>query len=445
MTLKPYVTELLSFLVILPAGLLCYLPMKDKLRFKPQRILIYFLLLFLVSTPPAAYIACRFGTRAGILLFAMHLVYFFFYQWSVDAHISKSLAVFCAVTSLMSILSNFAFCFDASRHPELGADSFTADYALLHLGLGILAACFLSFHWYRYGSSLINRLNIPKTWYATLPFFVVICLINFFLRPEKYETYHVNRVSIAVTLVLISLLVIWLIVLFIFYYVVNGILEAARTQEKNRILEMQESQYNALLKYMDQTSKARHDFRQTIRTLKNMAEEGDLDSLNGYLDTYLDSLPKKDVINYCSNSAVNALLNYYSASARADGIDFTLDVALQESLPISDVDLCAMVGNILENAITACRNIEDGERFIQLTLTVRNNRFLYIIVTNSFDGRVKLQGGHYRSTCRQGSGIGLASITSTAEHYGGTAQFSHEGREFYTNVVIPLETPGEIG
>ena len=35
-------------------------------------------------------------------------------------------------------------------------------------------------------------------------------------------------------------------------------------------------------------------------------------------------------------------------------------------------------------------------------------------------------------------GIGLLSIASTAEKYGGTAEFSHEGNQFYTDIMIPM-------
>ncbi len=53
-------------------------------------------------------------------------------------------------------------------------------------------------------------------------------------------------------------------------------------------------------------------------------------------------------------------------------------------------------------------------------------------------GVVKLSGGRYLSTDRRGSGIGISSVVSTAESYGGVALFSHSGTEFYSNVAIPL-------
>lgn len=42
------------------------------------------------------------------------------------------------------------------------------------------------------------------------------------------------------------------------------------------------------------------------------------------------------------------------------------------------------------------------------------------------------------ATLRGGSGIGLESISSAAERYGGTASFRHDGGEFISGIVIPM-------
>ena len=63
---------------------------------------------------------------------------------------------------------------------------------------------------------------------------------------------------------------------------------------------------------------------------------------------------------------------------------------------------------------------------------------LYIVVVNSFNGVARQRDGRYVSTKSDGSGVGLASVASTAENYGGVAQFSHDEKLFYSNIAIPL-------
>ncbi|MCR5093216.1 MAG: ATP-binding protein, partial [Lachnospiraceae bacterium] len=133
---------------------------------------------------------------------------------------------------------------------------------------------------------------------------------------------------------------------------------------------------------------------------------------------------------------VNAVLNHYMHRAFADDIKCDWEIDLAEDVNISVIDMCSVVGNILENAILACEEVPQTERFIDFLLRTEEGGQISITTTNSFSGNVRMKDGEYRSTRRNGSGIGLKSIASTAERYGGIARFSHEGNEFYTDVMF---------
>ena len=63
------------------------------------------------------------------------------------------------------------------------------------------------------------------------------------------------------------LLVLLLLRCVLSYFIVSGMMDAAQTQEKNRILEIQESRYLAQQRYMNETAKARHDYKHVISAL----------------------------------------------------------------------------------------------------------------------------------------------------------------------------------
>ena len=71
-----------------------------------------------------------------------------------------------------------------------------------------------------------------------------------------------------------------------------------------------------------------------------------------------------------------------------------------------------------------------------MTLRYEPDNGVYIVVTNSFDGNVRMSGSTYLSTGRHESGLGLISIKETAGKYGGLARFSHNKKEFHTDVVL---------
>ena len=141
---------------------------------------------------------------------------------------------------------------------------------------------------------------------------------------------------------------------------------------------------------------------------------------------------------YCRNPALNALLNYYVRLAEQSGIRTKIQMSPPETFRMTEPDLCGMTGNILENAIAACRGVPEQERTIQLQSSVHHDMYFIIVATNTFNGNVRMKNGKYLSTRKSGRGIGLSSILSTAEKYGGVAEFSHDATKFYTNIMIPL-------
>ena len=123
-------------------------------------------------------------------------------------------------------------------------------------------------------------------------------------------------------------------------------------------------------------------------------------------------------------------------------ISIELDIDIPKEPGIPDVELCSLLGNILENAILACGEVPKADRFIDFALRIKSGSNLMIVCTNSFDGSPRIMDGQYLSTRSGGSGLGLKSIASTAAKHGGIARFYHEGMEFSSDVMIPVRKTG---
>ena len=201
---------------------------------------------------------------------------------------------------------------------------------------------------------------------------------------------------------------------------------------------MQETQFKKQQRYLEAVAKERHDFKHTVRTIKSLAAEGKTEEIESLIDRYIVDMPGLTVKTVCSNPAVNAVLNYYMEIAKMEKIPLSVDISLPKEMDISDNELCSIFGNILENAINACREIEAYKRFIRLTAAVRNDYYLFITAVNSFNGTPEIVNGTYFSTGHKRNGLGLVSIGSIARSRGGNAYFSHEGCEFFSNVMLPV-------
>lgn len=85
-----------------------------------------------------------------------------------------------------------------------------------------------------------------------------------------------------------------------------------------------------------------------------------------------------------------------------------------------------------------CLTVPESSRYFCLTSQVRHGNQLYIVSTNSFDGKVRKGKDGYLSTKRNGNGIGLSAIAATAEKYGGSAKASNSGTEFFVDIVLKI-------
>lgn len=297
---------------------------------------------------------------------------------------------------------------------------------------------FLAWPLSRYGSFLIDSLTTPNVWYMTVLISGTFLGLNILIVPQKHETLYVNRMFFIFWMVLGITLAMMLMIYVLFYFIAVGMLESARVSERNHFLEMQETQYLKQCKYMEETARVRHDFRHTLHTLKMLSEEKDYGALDLYLDKYLNTLPVNQIVSYCQNNSVNALLNYLVPSALEDDMKVSLKLVLPDELPVTDVDLCSILGNILENAINGGLTVSAADRSIQLSVTTHHDAWLCIVSTNIFDGVVKRKNDQYQTTRKNGHGIGLTSIQLTLEKYHGTVQFTNDDTHFYVDIMIPL-------
>jgi len=113
-----------------------------------------------------------------------------------------------------------------------------------------------------------------------------------------------------------------------------------------------------------------------------------------------------------------------------------------KTLSVSEIDLCVILGNLLDNATEGCAKLPDArERFIRVYIDVLKDQ-LYISVSNSA-GAVKRSGGTYLSTkSQEGHGFGLLRVDRIAAKYGGFVNRQSEEGVFATEVMLPIDKNG---
>ena len=121
------------------------------------------------------------------------------------------------------------------------------------------------------------------------------------------------------------------------------------------------------------------------------------------------------------------------------------------SLNIQSYDIGVILGNALDNAIEACRNLKtespDENIFIRLS-SFQKGKFFFIEIENSFNGKlIRKKQSEFPVTSKsnkQAHGIGFANIKSTAEKYHGAVDWSVHDKTFLFSIMMKNERGNEV-
>ena len=215
----------------------------------------------------------------------------------------------------------------------------------------------------------------------------------------------------------------------------HSLVYAEEQRQMKRQLAMQVEHLRQMNQKVDESAKLRHDFRHHLRTLMALSEEGRKEELINYIRGITEINEGTRLGRLTESVELDALVQYYSNLAQSNGILFRTRLLLPEKLDFPAVDLCGLLGNLLENAVEACQRQKSGNRTIFIAGRLQDGQ-LEFVVDNSFDGEIKTRGGRYLSSKRSGFGLGLSSVLETVERYDGVINLYADGKGFHAEVSL---------
>ena len=177
----------------------------------------------------------------------------------------------------------------------------------------------------------------------------------------------------------------------------------------------------------------RHDYRHHIQTMKVHAINGEYEAICDYLDMLDDDLTNVETVIKTGNRMTDAILNSKLSIAMEQHIKIKAEANVPVALTISELDLCIIIGNLLDNAIDACLELPIEERLIRIYMEMKGN-YLYFALTNTASGKKKK---HFKTTKGEGHGLGIARIDAIVKKYGGYVTRASEEGAFSTEVLLP--------
>ncbi|MBE6991316.1 MAG: GHKL domain-containing protein [Ruminococcaceae bacterium] len=219
-------------------------------------------------------------------------------------------------------------------------------------------------------------------------------------------------------------------------------------QKRNRIelqsalLSMQlsqaETEMDALQQMQIQTVAYRHDMRHHLSMLDALLKNDDVSGALKYIESAENDISRFTPVKYCENAGINLIVSAFAKKAEDAEVSFTAEVDIPAQIPLSETELCALLSNALENAVTVASQQPSGEpRRVLLKSTIRKGNLL-LYVENGFKGEVSIKDG-LPSSEQEGHGFGVKSMHMIAEKHGGYCAFSAEHGVFTVKIVLPLK------
>lgn len=205
----------------------------------------------------------------------------------------------------------------------------------------------------------------------------------------------------------------------------------------DEMLRRQHEQYLQSKRNIEIVDRKYHDLKHQIGVIRAESDPGRRLS---YLDDLEASVSGFAAQADTGNGVLDVILTTKSQECAARGIDLTYVVDGAAVDFMSAMDVSAVFGNALDNAMDGVLAVPDPERRIIKVALYARDRFVLLTFENYFTGELRTEDGDIvtRRADRTRHGYGLKSIRHTAEKYGGSMTVNIEEDWFVLRILIPL-------
>ncbi len=387
---------------------------------------------------------------------------YFLWQWISTSGI-LDLPIYLNIVLSISIvfLAGFAFECNIAQKFIMGV-MYNSLWILLEFIIGYI---FISFNWdYQkmdFWGSLISKLFLFLLVQALSRFFqnesiselprqynIILMLIPLGSIYVVYDMFTMSTAlysGINVMETYASTIVMLLINVVIFHLIIT-LSRKFELEKKNYIYRQEIEYYTQYIKEKQSTinsiRRLKHDLKNQLIYLDKLIKIKDYNKMSQFMKEFnAENYFYNGNIAKTGNVLVDAIINNKYTITQKEDIDFKIQLDIPDSLPYSDVDLCLILGNALDNAIEANARSKIKDKYISLFMKYDMGN-LIIVLENSFDGKIiRDQNGKIITSKKEKSshGMGISSIKISAEKYHGLVKNEITDSKYVLKVVLYQE------
>lgn len=203
------------------------------------------------------------------------------------------------------------------------------------------------------------------------------------------------------------------------------------------IMEMQYKSYQMSQDNIDMVNQKYHDLKHQITLLK---AETETEKSMEYLEQMELEIKSYEAQNKTGNKVLDAVLTVKSMACQSKGIELKCVVEGALLFFMDDMDVSALFGNMLDNAIESVEKLPDERMRLIRLYVVREKQFLRICTENYCTEQIRFKKGMPVTTKKDKRlhGFGMKSIQSTVRKYDGSVMTALDSNWFEVKILIPI-------
>lgn len=246
---------------------------------------------------------------------------------------------------------------------------------------------------------------------------------------------NVKSQNFIIAVVSIGLLIINIMVFYLYYMIVDTYDQQREKEKLEQEIKIYSNQINNIMLSETKIRSLQHDMKHHINTIGILAKQNDNEKIMEYLTNMQGEMENKDVVSYSGNKDIDGILNYIMQNAKESLVNVKIKVNVPREPIIGIYNLTIILGNLLDNAITAAKLSKDKMLDIKITL---NKGILFIKIRNSFNGELIRQEEKWITTKEQKElhGIGLENVRRIIDENNGSMKVCHDNNIFVVTLML---------
>lgn len=190
--------------------------------------------------------------------------------------------------------------------------------------------------------------------------------------------------------------------------------EEQKLKDEQVLLQMETKYLKELIDKQTNAAKEIHNIKNELFAIKSLIDE-DYNEGKNKIANICNIVDGMQNVVYTSNRSIDSLINSKRKIMNDNNIKFDCKSFISDFKNVDLIDLCVLLGNLLDNSIEACLKLENN-KFILLNI-MQDKNYLNIIVKNTFlNLKVNLETTKTNSIIH---GFGLKSVNSIVKKYDG--------------------------